>query len=753
MLRRALPVLALLIAPPSFAATPRAMTARGILGPPSAIGAEEAVARSALAAHLPWTRSFALTFERVDPRDDGSRVVRFGQSIDGIPVAARGARVFLRADGAPVLAAARLEERTTTATRKFEAPAAAAIAARGARFRFDAAHASLVYVSTPGAPRLAWSLPAIVPSELPTRPFAIVDATRGTVLYRGDSARSAKQVRVFPDNPAVSMLGVKSIASLPDGSKTLTTPAWTARTCVDRGRVVDVDLGSRVPMHVCTFEQTAVADAAGDFLYSRPAADTALDDTFAETSAAYHVDRALLAFATMGLTTLRARSRPLTVTANMRMPPSWELGPIDQLACKACALDRLDNAFFVPFSGGLSRSLFGSETDALFLGQGEKLDYAYDGDVVYHELGHAVVQSTADLVNFTHLDEQGAIDVSGALNEGIADYLSAAITNDPRIGEYVSGGEAIRDLSIARSCPEWLTNESHHDSLIFSGALFSARSPSDRAKFDRGVMLGLQMAPAGDMSFEEMAEVMIESVITEAGPSAGKLLRNAFSERGLMPCRRIRELPEGGRSSFDPGYLSTGASSIDAELAGGIVPGALQFHQKVPAGTTRIVVRFEGKGLPPSPQWIGGDPWLPVVLAKFGGPIVFNDGASGFRGNHDATRELPEDGPFEATFEVTTGTTDVYVMIGARGDGGGLYNEVSVQAFSDVVKPDAGPSDAAPIADTATEAGEVPLDDDTLNGRACTCDTKGPRRAPSLALALVALGALALRIQTRRNAR
>lgn len=706
------------------------------------------VARAALAAHLPWTRAFTLGLDRIEIRDDGSRVVRFGQTVTGISVYGRGARVFLDALGTPRLASASLDERAPIAAR-IDAKAAARLSGG------DASRAQLLYLATPHALAAAWVLPQPSPKDLPMRPVVVVDAARAKVIFRGDLARKAKQVRVFPTNPVVSSLTTLSIASLPDGSKTLSTPSWSARTCVDRKRVATVDLGPKVPMRVCDFEQTAVADAALDFLYLRPADDKSLDDVFAETSVAYHVDRGLNAFAAMGAPMLRAEARPLLVNANVRMPPSWDEGPLEELKCATCPLERMDNAFFSPVSA-FGKVLFSADRDALFFGQGNKLDYAYDGDVVYHELGHALIESTAELAPFVHLDPQGAFDATGAMNEALADYVSSAITGEPLVGEYASGGTSIRDLSEAASCPGRLVNESHHDSQVFSGALWRARGEApSKAQFDRGIMLGLQMSPGADIGFEELAEVLVKSVGSQAGEASAKSLQLAFAANGLSGCRRVRELP--APADWEFGFLSVSESSVPADLADGVVPGAMQFHRRLPLGTNRIVVRFEGRGLPPSPAWVGGDDWAPVLLVKWGSkPIVFNDDGAGFAGDHDITRELAEPlaEPFSESLAVPPGATEVHVMIGARGDGRGVYNHIEIEPFTDPVA-DAGPprGDAVVIDSNGSPSDvspEVTFDD--LNGRACTCATPRPVPAdPWLALLLVFGARVRVRARPRAN--
>ena len=68
----------------------------------------------------------------------------------------------------------------------------------------------------------------------------------------------------------------------------------------------------------------------------------------------------------------------------------------------------------------------------------EGRDYSYDGDVIYHEFTHGVVDDTIKLQSF-HVDRYGVIDAPGAMNEGLADYFSSALAGDPDVGEYASG--------------------------------------------------------------------------------------------------------------------------------------------------------------------------------------------------------------------------------------------------------------------------------------------------------------------------
>jgi MYXO-CTERM domain-containing protein len=690
--------------------------------------------------------------------------VRLRQSIAGIPVEDRGARVLVDADGSAKIASAAVEERAPAARRPTLDAKTAASMHRYLRVPLDATRAHLAYVPTPSGPVLSWIVPGDVPWELPLRPVVAIDANSGARVYAVDRVRRAKQVHAFGDNPVKTpTLSTFTIAAL-DGGKTLTSPSWDVFSCVDKGTVRTVTLfGPTIKMHTCDVLHAAGADAAGDFLYPRPASDTAVDDLFAETSAAYHVDRALRAYSGLGLTMLRPEARPLTVVANVRNPPSWEAGPTSALGCATCKLEALDNAYYAP-QDDYNDQLFGVKKDGLFLGQGIKVDYSYDGDVVYHELGHAVVESTAKLVPFAHFDSQGATMQPGAMNEGIADYLSSTVTGDPNVGEYAGGAGAIRSLDNKDGCPGTLTNEVHQDSLPFSGTLWEARSKTkEPAKFDRGVLLGLELLPSGDASFGDMLAVLEKSVAKETGDtSVGDLLASVAASRGVQSCNRVLDLDAGGgKASWDYGFFAYGLPYAPMGAVKDLLPGVAQFKKTLPSGTTQIRISWSGRTLPPEPAWLGdGMPFDAAMLVKFDAPIVWTRAGGSWSGDFTVRRDVDGELPLE-TIDVPPGAKDVYLMVATRGDGSGLYDAVEVDPI--VGLPDSGP----PPLDTGIEDSGTPVDAalpsdagdggftpaaaqdpyDVVNGRACGCEVPGePQKSGvSLALAGLALGIVARR--------
>jgi hypothetical protein len=735
-------------------------------------GAAVAAARSAIAVQFPWSSGVHLELVGIAPRGDGTRVVRFGQTVSGIPVLDRGARALVEANGAITLATAVLDERITGAVSTFaptfviDATTAAKTAARRTGWAFDATRARRVLVSRPDGLHATWQLLASVPIELPTRPLVHVDASTGAITLLVDRTRSAKQLHAFAQNPIKTpSLGTFTLSSLADGATTLDTKTVMARSCVDKSTVKKISaFDTPRDMHVCDVLSAAVADSSGDFLYSRPLSDSAIDDPFSETSLAFHTDKGLRFFADLGLSSLRKEATPLVVIANLRYPPGFNSPSASTLACAKCALQVLDNAFFAP-AGEADGALFGEPGDALYFGQGALYDFSYDGDVVYHELTHAVVHSTAKLADKLHIDAQGAIASAPALNEGLADYFSSALTGDGDVGEYASGGAGIRHLDDVETCPARLSNEPHFDSVPFSGAMWTVRKsldPATQHSFDRGVLLALEVLPSGDVGFEDLTAAIVAGVAKEAGDVPSKTLAATFAKRGLSPCERVRDVGLGAKSPYEA-FISYGTTTTDGAFADAVVPGVLQFHQTLPAGTTSILVSLDTGDVASSPRWAPQVPWNGVLLVKFGGPIRWSLTGTTWTGDPSTGRPLsPGAGYANESFPVPPGTTDVYVVVGAKGEGNGYYDNITIEPtvkpLVDAGPPDTGASDAHPDTGSPPDAGvdardpDGGLDElDVVNGRVCGCrmvgSVRGDARWLLVGLALVAV-VLTRRVRT-----
>jgi hypothetical protein len=384
--------------------------------------------------------------------------------------------------------------------------------------------------------------------------------------------------------------------------------------------------------------------------------------------------------------------QPLVTVANLRFPAGWDKFDLAAMKDVDTPLEPYDNAFFSPdkpFYG-----LFGTVPGGLFFGQGTQADFAYDGDVVYHELGHAMIDSTIQLVFTWHFDTQGVSPQPGAMNEGLADYFSSALTGDGKVGEYAvknvaygyAGESAIRDLDNDHSCPKNIAGEVHADSTLFSGGLWKVRQSlpeADRNTYDTALMTALIGAPSGDVGYADVAKLFVSALgASTLGSTVASALQTEFEIRGVLPeCARLLEYTSEPLSSADwklgNSFYAPGRPYVGLDSSAPYVPGLLQVHRKLPADAVKLRVAWTD--VPYPPQLHGNDitPYTPAVLVRFDKePIVFDAGV--------ATNAL---GPFPVTqgfaphyeIEIPKGATDAWVMVVNQGDEQGLYRELSLQ--------------------------------------------------------------------------
>ena len=137
---------------------------------------------------------------------------------------------------------------------------------------------------------------------------------------------------------------------------------------------------------------------------------------------------------------------------------------------------------------------FADGTDIYFLGPGGFCDStALGADIIYHEYTHNVV---AHIYPYF---------LDSSVNEALADYFAASITNDQFIGEGVFP-EAIRDLKNDNRWPGDISFDPHITALIFSGALWDLRFDLGQEYTDNLVISAMK---ANSQSFEDFLETML----------------------------------------------------------------------------------------------------------------------------------------------------------------------------------------------------------------------------------------------------
>lgn len=236
--------------------------------------------------------------------------------------------------------------------------------------------------------------------------------------------------------------------------------------------------------------------------------------------------------------------------------------------------------------------------------QGDR-DFAYDGDVVFHEFMHAITTSLISKINTLGLDKWGINSEPGGLNEGWADYFSASFTNKPGVGEYAStkdgfGETSLRNIDNTTSCPHDVIGESHHDSLIWSGALWEIRkhvanNQSLVLEFDRAVLASLAQATITE-DFATQSQKLINSIRSrpQLGEKLARLAEDILDKRGLIDCFRaytLSAVDETNQLSSRSKNFMFIASKNQIGLKN-YAPGTMQLEIGIPAGATHVTVSW-----------------------------------------------------------------------------------------------------------------------------------------------------------------
>ncbi len=730
----------------------------------------EGRARATVNAFVPAAARLELPRVDVASLGDGSKFVRFEQTHFGLPVIGRGAVVRLDARGDAVLTSTSL---ATDLPASVTPSVAAGVAAKTAsartalETRADDAHLVLFPSRATGTPRLAWAVvPAIVPG-LPTAPRVMVDALTGDVLEARDLVVFADKAKVYPTNPVKSPTLLDVTLGVTAASTTLKSEYIQSANCVDKKTVKSFSYGGiPVSLHICDMVNLVAPDANGDFLVA-PGTDTDPADPFSEVSMFYHASRVRDFFASMQGNPAAdvTVDKPLRTISNLQLAHGVTQGDFTAAADPNTPLDPFQNAFFSPAGGGLGQifeQLYGFNAGAMWFGQGPRKDYSYDGDVIYHEFTHAVVDKTLQLTQW-HIDAYGAVDSPGAMNEGLADYFSSALAGDPNVGEYASKDisptlDVIRTLDNTDTCPKAVIGEVHYDSTLFSGGLWAARASladdTARFKYDTALYKAMLAHPGdGDLGYQDLVQLFLTSLKTDL-PTGATALEAEMTKRGVLPgCTRTLTFTGTALSAptgiTSPGeYTAPGKGSVGAT---DLAPGLVQVEWNLPPSTASVTVTFQSRPQAAGGGGLGGGgtPFTPVVLAKAGAAIKWTTAG---KLAHDATSTVPATSnggktlvTYTAQIPVADGTTILYVQIANKGDTDGGYTAIALSATPADTTPH---GDDAGIGDTPTPGGNAGT---TTKTSGCSCNVPGgPAPAGGLMAGLGALLALVVRVRRRR---
>jgi MYXO-CTERM domain-containing protein len=719
----------------------------------------EFAARAAIASYVQDASKFALRKSTEDHFGDGDDVVHFTSWHKGVPVFGADVVVRVARDGSPRVVidelAHELVDEHVSATPRFLAADAARVTTERTGLRVGADEAHLVFVRAHGQVHLAWLFAPKTPSYLPLRLRVLISAEDGSVLELRNLVQFAK-ASMYETNPTKSPnLALRAMPIDPVAS-TLDNPFFRTINCVDRKSVKSINVGIPINVHTCDAVQTAAPNAEGDFVYTpndMPGAPEAAEDPFSEVSMYYHVGRAYAFFRGLqGSADAQVVSdKPLPAMANLRIPQGFNTFDLAKLQDPNLPLVPFSNAFFTPpgdGQGGLFADIFDIPGGAILFGQGPRRDYAYDGDVVYHEFGHAVVDRTLRLGAYT-VDSFGTTAAPGAMNEGLADYFAAALAGDPDVGEYASQDidqnlSVIRSLSNQDTCAKNILGEVHVDSTLFSGAMWEARTKlaeGDRSKFDAAIYKAMRTSPnKPDLTYDGLATLFINLLKTDL-PAGAAALEAAMTGRGVLPkCTRVIEVEQGPASAPKYGGRSIGFNAPGKQAIGSttVAPGIVQVTRKLPAGTVKVKVsvKLGAAGASQNPLGGGGKPFTPSLLVKWDAPIAWSSGRR-YTADTAETRDLTAGQTATTELDVPEGSTAVYVQIANGGDSDGNYDDIAIEAVA-AEAPAAPPPAAAP---------------EQLATAGCGCQGSGNGASSGLSAVVPGLALVGLGLLARRRAR
>lgn len=478
----------------------------------------------------------------------------------------------------------------------------------------------LVYLLVLGHPLLAWevTLPLSLEPPEPSRTTSWISAASGRVLETREHVVAVSQADVYAQNPVATPYPTRVQLEGLVGSG----PGQHLDGTVLRALGCQLDEPDQVVSwwnkNACYPAQRVEADALGDFVVPTPdvklvAQNLDGDDLYAELSMYYHGQRFFSFMSQKGVDGFACEMSTMVANYRYRQPsvgyPELPYGP-------------LNNAYY-------TNDCDPTEGPTMLFGQGSDVDFAFDADVIYHELGHGIVEHVSPDGLWTKKLRPEAVVVDAlGINEALADYHTMMLTDAPELGDYVArywpsyARAYIRTGENQKRCPEHMEGQSHNDGEPVAGALWSVRARIG-AILDEVVLEALAMVPP-DVEHEQLAAMLLAlaRVRVEDGSmtaEAFELLDRALEARGLLSCPRVLRDPD---EVAKPRSLHL-RKSDDAVLP--FYPGPMQLGREIPNGSDNIVLTYR---LEPKSTSTGNPNENPVaakVLIKRGAtPIEFS---------------------------------------------------------------------------------------------------------------------------------
>lgn len=222
-----------------------------------------------------------------------------------------------------------------------------------------------------------------------------------------------------------------------------------------------------------------------------------------------------------------------------------------------------------------------------------------DLDVVLHESTHVALRAAGAVDARWRLEggwhgseSRRANHESALVHEGLADFVAAALTGDPVLGEGLGERFATTSLRVEVRCPDGLTGSPHLDSLVISGALWELGGAGRDAASMAEVLGAVRGAAVEGSAGVERFSRALRDGLDEALAARWDGL---VERRGLLRCDAPIEVGGARVSARSGDFIAAGTG----RFAGGSGPvgGPLGFSARVGgADTAKVLARSSESG-------------------------------------------------------------------------------------------------------------------------------------------------------------
>ncbi len=420
-------------------------------------------------------------------------------------------------------------------------------------------------------------------------------------------ASPTNEALVFPINPVATPDPVNvELRVADDSSGVLVSPEdenglrrLAAYTCLDEGATNTINVGQGPEeQRICTLVQRANKETNGDFIYDDYTRAVSgvfdADDIHAEVEAFYHADKFYEFFTRPEVGVFNEipnrhgdDNAAISLVANFQQP-------VDS---SSNALAPMNMAMYFPkenLSVGMAAiyGLEGLPGDVIILGQGNKADFAYDGETVYHEMGHLMNRALVHLSYTISVDAYGMSSLENALEQGLAETMTFLVSGKSGLFDYIdthAGPGFFRDADNELVYPDDFRGIDQADAMITAGAMWDAFEILKNAGLDdialtRLLLLSMQSldASTADLTLADWANAFTTIMEDEGHGAHRAAIETVFEERGLLTEERARPLEAGAEGlllNLRGTYPATWNRVLTLETADGDLPVATAFVQ------------------------------------------------------------------------------------------------------------------------------------------------------------------------------